>query len=261
MTGDAAITLVILGATVLLLVTEWIPPGVTGLCAIAALTLTGVLPERDAFAGLTNAAVITVASMYVISAAVVRTGAAALMADQLMRYGQGSPWRAYQLLLLGTMLLSGFVNNTPLILIFLPLVLGLAGRMKEAPSRLLIPVSFVSILGGSATLIGTSTNLIVASSLKDASGGTLQLGMFDFARLGVVLAVAGGALVVLLRKRLLPERPSLDLQTQKGVAVEYVTEILVIEGDSFCRAHVGRDRGGRGPRSRREDPAGGGAER
>lgn len=229
MTSDAAFTLIVLGVTVLLLVTEWIPPGVTGLCAIVALIATGVLSSQQAFSGLTNSAVITVASMYVLSAAVARTGAAALMADRLTRPGRGSPRRAYQLLLLATMLLSGFVNNTPLILIFLPLVLGLAGRMEEAPSRLLIPLSFVSILGGSATLIGTSTNLIVAASLADASGGTQTLGMFDFARLGVVLAVAGGAVVVLLRKRLLPERPSLGLLTQRGVAVEYVTEVSVLE--------------------------------
>jgi len=229
MTTDAALTLVILGASVLLLITEWVPPGVTGLCAIVALILGGVLPTREAFSGLTNPAVITVASMYVLSAAVVRTGVAASVADRLARPGRASPQRAYVLLLVATMLLSGFVNNTPLILIFLPLVLGLARRMGEPPSRLLIPLSFVSILGGSATLIGTSTNLIVASSLRDASGGRFELGMFDFARLGVVLALAGGALVFALRRRLLPERPSLGLLTQKGVAAEYVTEITVLE--------------------------------
>ena len=229
MTSDAALTLVILAATVLLLITEWVPPGVTGLCAILALILTGVLPADDAFAGFTNAAVITVASMYVLSAAVVRTGAAASMANRLASPGKESPQRAYGLLLLATMLLSGFVNNTPLILIFLPLVLGLARRMGEAPSRLLIPLSFVSILGGSATLIGTSTNLIVASSLREVSGGTLELKMFDFARLGVVLALVGGVLVVAFRRKLLPERPSLGLLTQKGVAVEYVTEVTVLE--------------------------------
>jgi len=227
--SDAALTLLVLGVTVLLLVTEWLPPGVTGLCAIVASILTGILEPSQAFAGLTNPAVITVASMYVLSAAVVRTGGTAALANRLVRPG-GSPLRAYGLLLLATMLLSGFVNNTPLILIFVPLVLGLAGRMGEPSSRLLIPLSFVSILGGSATLIGTSTNLIVASSLEEASRGTLHLGMFDFARLGVVLAVAGGILVVTLRRRLLPERPSLDLLTQKGVAVEYVTEVRVLAG-------------------------------
>lgn len=237
MSGDAVLTLLILAATVLLLITEWLPPGATGLCALVALTLTGVLSASEAFAGLTNPAVITVASMYVISAAVERTGAAAATANLLTR--GASPMRAYLLLLVATMVLSGFVNNTPLLLIFLPLALGLATRLGEAPSRLLIPLSFVSILGGSATLIGTSTNLIVASSLAEASGGALEVGMFSFARLGVVLALAGFALVVVFRKRLLPVRPSLGLLTQRAVAVEYMTEVTVVTGDRLVGRTLG----------------------
>jgi di/tricarboxylate transporter len=239
MTLDAALTLAILGPTILLLITEWVPPGVTGLCAIVALILAGVLPAHEALAGLTNPAVITVASMYVISAAVVRTGAAATVVNRLTRPGRVSPQRAFLLVLLATMLLSGFVNNTPLILILLPLVIGLAGRMNEAPSRLLIPLSFVSILGGSATLIGTSTNLIVASSLREVSGGAFELGMFDFTRLGVVLALVGGVLVIALRRRLLPERPTLGLLTRQGVAVEYVTEVSVRDNDGLAGRNLG----------------------
>lgn len=239
MTMDAALTLAILGATILLLVAEWIPPGVTGLCAMVALILCGVLPAADAFAGLTNSAVITVGSMFVISAAVDRTGAAAALVNRLARPGSMSPQRAFLFVLVATMVLSGFMNNTPLILILLPLVIGLAGRMNEAPSRLLIPLSFVSILGGSATLIGTSTNLIVASSLRDVSGGALELGMFDFTRLGVIIALACGALVIALRRRLLPERPHLELLSRKGLAVEYVTEVAVLEGDPFAGRSLG----------------------
>jgi len=231
---DAAITLLLLVVVTALLIREVVPPGVTGLCAMAALALTGVLSEEQAFAGLTDGAVITVASMYVISAAVVRTGALTTLADRLARGEGGGPRRAFLLLLLATMLLSGFVNNTPLLLMFLPLALGLASQLKEAPSRLLIPLSFASILGGSTTLIGTSTNLIVASSAREASGGAIELSMFEFSRLGIVLALVGGAVIVLLRRRLLPERPSLGLLTQKGIAVEYVTEVQVVEGGELA---------------------------
>ncbi len=226
MQADAILTLVILACMFVLLVTEWCPPGVTGLLTIAALVTTNVLPSREAFAGLMNPAVITVGCMYVLSAAVTRTGAAALVADRIAdSKSRSSPLSAYYGILAITMLLSGFVNNTPLVVIFLPLVLGLAHRVGEAPSRLLIPLSFVSILGGACTLIGTSTNLVVAASLFEVSGGQLELGMFDFAPLGVILALSGGALIVVFRKQLLPVRTSLELPTQKGLALEYMTEL------------------------------------
>lgn len=232
MEANAIITLVVLACMVVLLITEWVPPGVTGLLTIAALAASHVLDSRDAFSGLRNPAVITVGCMYVLSAAVARTGAAAQLADRIAKTRTGgNPLNAYLGILAVTMLLSGFVNNTPLVVIFLPLVLGLAHRMGEAPSRLLIPLSFVSILGGACTLIGTSTNLVVAASLYEVSQGKLELGMFDFAPLGVILAVTGGALIVIFRKRLLPIRSSLELPTQKGLAVEYMTE-LEIHGDS-----------------------------
>ncbi len=224
MTLAAAITLVLLVCAIVLLVTEWVPAGVTGLLLIAALAVTGVLPAAAAFGGLTNSAVLTVACMYVVSAGVDRTGAAALVANRIAAAG-ARPLTVYHALLGLTLLLSGFVNNTPLVLIFMPMILGLADRIGEPPSRLLMPLSFVSILGGMCTMIGTSTNLIVASSLADASKGALRLGMFDFAWAGVILAIAGTALVLALRRRLLPIRGSLGLRTQKGMAVEYLTEI------------------------------------
>jgi len=233
MSAEALYTLLILAGTLVLLVTDRVPGGVAGLLAIAALAVTGVLPASGALSGLTNSAVVTVACMYVLSAAVDRTGAAAMVANLVAGRGAGSPLRAYYGLLALTMLLSGFVNNTPLVLIFMPLVLGLASRVGEPPSRMLIPLSFVSILGGSCTLIGTSTNLIVASSLKEVSGGELEIGMFTFAPLGVVLALAGGAIVVGLRRRLLPERASLGLLTRKGVAVEYMTELELGQGSAL----------------------------
>ncbi|MFT5290826.1 MAG: di/tricarboxylate transporter, partial [Planctomycetota bacterium] len=232
MESDAIITLVVLGCMVVLLLTEWIPPGVTGLLTIAALAATNVLPSRDAFSGLSNPAVVTVGCMYVLSAAVSRTGAAALVADRIADSKRGgTPLGAYYGILAITMLLSGFVNNTPLVVIFLPLVLGLAHRTGEAPSRMLIPLSFVSILGGACTLIGTSTNLVVAASLFEVSGGEMEIGMFDFAPLGVILALSGGLLIVVFRKRMLPVRTSLDLPTRQGLAVEYMTE-LEIHDDS-----------------------------
>ncbi len=226
MNVDQMWTLGIVLGVLILLVTEWVPPGIAGLLAIVSLAITGVLPTDDAFRGLTNSAVLTVGCMFVLSAGISQTGAAAAAANRIAATGLG-PKATYVALLILTMILSGFVNNTPLVLIVIPLVLGLANRAQEAPSRLLLPLSYVSILGGMCTLIGTSTNLIVASTLEEVSDGAMQISMFDFSRLGVILAVVGVVLVLVLRRRLLPERASLDLRTHRGVAVEYMTEIEV----------------------------------
>ncbi len=225
MDPPSVFTLVILAGVLLLLFTEWVPPGVTGLLAIVALVVSGVLSSASAFAGFTNGAVITVGCMYVLSAGITRTGAAALLANKIAARADRHPHRTYVALLLVAMVMSAFVNNTPLVLVFLPLVLGLAAHLGEPPSRLLIPLSFVSILGGMCTLIGTSTNLIVASSLADVSGGAYQLEMFDFARVGVPIAIACAFLMLVLRRFLLPDRPSLGASTTPGVGVEYLTEI------------------------------------
>jgi di/tricarboxylate transporter len=226
MNADQIWTLVILIAVLVLLVTEWVPAGITGLIAIVSLALTGVLPTAEAFRGLTNSAVLTVGCMFVISAGIAQTGAAAAAANRITATGL-KPYQTYIALLLLTMVLSGFVNNTPLVLIVMPLILGLSNRMGEPPSRLLIPLSYLSILGGMCTLIGTSTNLITASSLLEVSGGKMAIGMFEFAKLGGILAVVGAGVFLLLRRRLLPERASLGLLTRRGVALEYMTELHV----------------------------------
>lgn len=226
---DAIGTVVILVGVLVLLITEWVPPGITGLITILVLALTGIVPSADAFSALTNDAIVTIACMYVVSTGIARTGAAAAIANRIADRG-GSALTTYHALLLVTLVFSAFVNNTPLVLIFMPLVLGLASRMGEAPSRLLIPLSFLSILGGMCTLIGTSTNLIVASSLQEASKGALHIDMFDFSRLGVVLAFSGALLVLVFRRKLLPIRPSLGILTRQGVAVEYMTEVEIGEG-------------------------------
>ncbi|MCB1281946.1 MAG: SLC13 family permease, partial [Salinibacterium sp.] len=131
--------------------------------------------------------------------------------------------------------LSAFMNNTPLVLIFLPLFLGLAQRMDVAPSKLLIPLSFVSIMGGMCTKIGTSTNIVVSSALE----GQLELGLFDFTPVGIILAVVGIAFLILLGDRFLPSRPSLGLSTSGGLAAEYMTELEIRPGSPVVGKSIG----------------------
>lgn len=222
-------SLVVLVVGLVVLIAEWLPTGITGLLMILALVLPGVLTPEEALSGLVDPAVVAVAGMLVISAGIQRTGAITYVAN-LFTGGERSPTAAYTGLLLVVLVLSAFVNNTPIVLVFLPVVLGLTERMGEPPSKLLIPLSFVSILGGMCTLVGTSTNLVVAGALAKVSEGKHQIGMFDFTRAGAVLAIAGVAFILLFRKRLLPKRVSLALLSGKGIATEYMTEIEVPPG-------------------------------
>ena len=230
MTYEALCALLILIGGLVLLIAEWLPTGVTGAIMLAALALTGTLTPDAAFESLIDPAVIAIAGMFVISAGIERTGAIHYVADRFTRAGKQNSARSYIAMLLVVMVLSAFMNNTPLVLLFLPVVLGLANRTGEAPSRMLIPLSFVSILGGMCTLVGTSTNLVVRGALMKSSDGALDVTMFSFARLGVILAVAGFAYILLFRKRLLPQRVSLGLLSGKGIASEYMTEIEIPPG-------------------------------
>ncbi|MCA8974338.1 MAG: SLC13 family permease [Planctomycetes bacterium] len=238
MTLAAAWSLAVLVIGLIVLIGEWLPTGVTGLLMILALAVPGTLTPEQALSGLVDPAVIAVAGMLVISAGIQRTGAIGYVANVFMGKGR-NPAASYVVLLLVVLVLSAFLNNTPIVLVFLPVVLGLSGRMNEPPSRLLIPLSFVSILGGMCTLLGTSTNLVIAGALVKVSGGQHHLGMFDFTRLGVVLAAVGTVFILLFRRRLLPKRVSLALLPGKGIATEYMTEIEVPAGSRSVGRTVG----------------------
>ncbi|MEZ6196887.1 MAG: SLC13 family permease [Planctomycetota bacterium] len=236
MPADQIWVLTTLTAALVLLVTERLPAGITGLLSIAAVALgEAFLPEpliasRQPFIGLIDKAVVAVGAMFVIAAGVQRTGAVGLATDLMTRGKALGTLRHYYATLVVVMVASAFMNNTPLVLIFMPVVLGIARRIGEAPSRMLIPLSFISIMGGMCTLVGTSTNIIVASSVQSASHGAVDLGMFDFLPLGAILAVAGTAYLVLARKKLLPERPTMELGPSSGLAAEYMTQVVVGEG-------------------------------
>ncbi len=229
MTTEQAYILALLIGAVILFLVEVIPTGVTGLLLVLALALGElampgrIAPDHAAFNGLVHGAVIAVGAMFVISAGITRTGAVGFITDILLPRVGDRPARQYLAFLLVVAVLSAFMNNTPLVLIFMPLFIGLADRWDKPPSQLLIPLSFVSILGGMCTRIGTSTNIVVAGSVEEF----LDLGMFEFGKVGVVLAVAGFAFIYFFGRRFLPDRPTLGLASSGALATEYLTELVV----------------------------------
>jgi di/tricarboxylate transporter len=180
---------IILLIAVTLLVTEMVPVDVTAFGIIVVLTVSGILTPAEAVAGFASPAVLTVAAMFMISRGMIRAGAVGFLGQYLLKLSKGSPVLAMALILGVVGIASAFINNTPIVVLFIPIVLSITCKLGLSPSKYLIPISYISILGGTCTLIGTSTNIIV-SDLSTAHG-TGAISMFELAGLGVPIALIG----------------------------------------------------------------------
>jgi di/tricarboxylate transporter len=200
---------VILVVTLVLLVTQWIRIELTALVLIAMLGLSGTLSPADALAGFSNPAMLTVAAMLVLSAGLERAGVVDYVGKAIARRASRGTTVLLLFLAVPTAVFSAFMNNTAIVALMIPVALTMARLRRLPASKLLLPISYLSILAGTCTLIGTSTNILVDSLYRQAGGP--GFGMFEFSALGVVYLAVGGAYVVLFLPRLLPKRTSLGM--------------------------------------------------
>ncbi|MBK9387003.1 MAG: SLC13 family permease [Planctomycetes bacterium] len=205
---------------------------VVGLLALVAVVLSGLVPLEVAVSGFANEALLTVAAMFVLSAALVRTGGADVLARLLGKLARGSELRLLAASLLLVMPLSAFVNNTPIVAVMIPVVLGLCREMGAAPSRLLMPISFASQLGGTLTLIGTSTNLLVAGLVVDL--GLPALGLFDISLPAGALLLVGALYLLTIGRWLCPERRSAADLVQRYELRDYLATLVVPAGSALA---------------------------
>ena len=204
MGADAIITLVVIGVALWLFVTEYYTVDVVALGIICALVLTGVISPREGVSGFANPATVTIASLFVISDAVIQSGLIRKMAPlfgRLLSFGRVRAIPGMSVLIGG---LSAFINNTPIVATFIPVVSSAAERNGYPPSRYLIPLSYVAIFGGTCTLIGTSTNLLVSGIAEEA--GETGFSMFQFLPMGLVFVFAGTLYLSFLGRKLVAER-------------------------------------------------------
>ncbi|HVM45237.1 MAG TPA: SLC13 family permease, partial [Candidatus Thermoplasmatota archaeon] len=185
-------------------VTEKIGPDLVALLVLVALTLTGILTPEEAISGFASTATLTVLAMFVLSAAVVRTGVVTMLANRLHKVAGQGEWKLILVLGIVGGLASAFMNNTAVVAILIPVVIALAVEIRRAPSRFLIPLSYAAQMGGVLTLIGTSTN-ILASEIS-ARSGHRPLEMFEFTATGALILLVGLAYLLLIAPRLLPHR-------------------------------------------------------
>ncbi len=192
---------------VIAMVREWFSPDVLALYAFSMLLLTGILESGEAFDVFSNQAPLTVAAMFILSAAIQETGSVNSL-GHWMGKAFGSDIRlvlCVMMLLVGVW--SAFMNNTPVVAIMMPILLSFCRSHKIAPSKLLIPLSYAAVMGGCCTLIGTSTNILVSGIAYDY--GYKPLGMFDLAWIGLPILLIGTAYMVFVGRWLLPERQSI----------------------------------------------------
>lgn len=199
------LTLVIIAIGIFLFVKEYFTVDVTAILIMTLFIVTGVLAPEEGFTGFTNAATITVACMFVLSAGLFRTGLLDPLIRVLIRLGRWHFLAALVALMVFAAALSAFINDTAVVALLMPAALRLAERTGVAPGKLLMPLSFAALLGGVCTLIGTSTNILVSGIAQ--SKGFEPLGMFEFAPAAIWLTAAGVAYMLTLGLWILPKRP------------------------------------------------------
>jgi len=222
---DQLLLIAVIFLSTALYVTNWLPTEITALGTIVALMATGLLEPGDALSGFSSTATITVGAMFILSAGLMRTGALEMVTLSLGRFAQGSARRLLLLLALVEIPASAFMNNTPVVVMMIPVVVSLCRQYNLRPSKFLLPVSYFAVLGGTVTLLGTSTNILV-SDLYHKAGGP-GLGLFDFTALGLVYAVVGGGFLVLFGHRLLPDGSPLATLAHLHTHATYLTEMVV----------------------------------
>lgn len=198
------IVLVILTLVTLLLVTEWVPMEATGLLALGAVAVTGLVEPHEAVAGFSNPAVVTIWAVFILSGGLSRTGVASRLGRHVLHLAGRQEWRIVAVVMLSAGAVSSVMNNVAVVALMLPVVMDLARQTGQPPSRLLMPLAFGTTLGGLTTLLGNSPNLLAAEALRGSSAGPLQL--FDFAPAGLVALLAGVMFMVLVGRHLLPRR-------------------------------------------------------
>ncbi len=200
------------------------PDVVVGI-AVAILLISSLLSPADVLGILSNSAPITIACMFVLSAALERTGCVEALGKWLSRMGGGSPLRTLFSLMLTAMVLSTFINNTPVVAILTPVAVTLAAQVGSKASKMLIPLSYATILGGTMTMIGTSTNILVDGVAREQ--GMAPFGMFEIFLPGLIMSAIGLAFIMLVGHRLLPDRESLSKQLRPDQSRPFMTELLV----------------------------------
>jgi di/tricarboxylate transporter len=234
MTPEIIFMLVLMGLALVAFIREMFPLEVTALAVLAILVATRTIEIHDALSGFSSTAAVTVGSLFVLSRALTKTGLLETVADRAGRAARNKPWTMIVVLLVAVCAGSGVLNNTAVVALSIPLVLKLCRQLQLSPSKVLLPLSYASILGGTLTLVGTSTNLLVNSIIVDS--GREPLRMFEFTAMGGIVAAIGLVYIVAAARPMLAARAAAGDLTGKYRVEGFLTE-LKVEADSKMVGH------------------------
>lgn len=226
MTFEVIIVFITLALMLTALATDKMRPGMILFSAVVVFLCTGILSPKELLAGFSNKGMITVALLFLVSEGIRQSGALTQFIKKLLPQEKTSVLKAQLRILPTITVISAFLNNTPVVVIFAPIIKRWANYLKLPATYFLIPLSYATILGGICTLIGTSTNLVVHSMIEDA--GMKGFGMFELGKVGIFIALAGIIYLLLFSTRLLPaDRPENLSEDDKKPSTYHLVEAIL----------------------------------
>lgn len=215
----------ILLLTLYLLITEKISVDLTAIGIMVLLVVSRILTPKEAVLGFANPAVITVGAMFIVSKGMMRTGGLEFLGRRIVKIARSNINIALAVILFTVAVASAFINNTPVVILFIPVVMAMCCDLGLSPSKFLIPLSYASILAGTCTLIGTSTNIIISDLSNDFGYGVLS--MFELSLIGVPIALLGVVFLLIAAPRLLPNLSNPICQLQDSEHRKYLAELRI----------------------------------
>jgi di/tricarboxylate transporter len=238
MSFEILLVLVVAGCAAFLFATEKLPVDLIAMLTMATLLILGIVSPAEGISGFSNHATVTVAAMFIISAGLFKTGAVSYLGNITTLVFKKSYWLGLLTVMIAVGFFSAFINNTPVVAIFIPILLGVANEIKVSASKLLMPMSFASMFGGVCTLIGTSTNILVSSIAEKE--GQPPFSMFEIAPLGLIVFAVGIVYMLLIGVRLIPDRRTEGDLIESFNLQEYIAEVVLLR-DAASIGHTIKD--------------------
>ncbi|MDQ3180651.1 MAG: SLC13 family permease, partial [Acidobacteriota bacterium] len=226
MSTEIAITLGLLLVALVLFGTEKLPVDIVGIILVIGLVVTGVLTVNEGVAGFGDNIIVTIAGLFVLTGGLIKTGLVDLIGRRLYRIAGNNEFLLTALIMGVAAVSASVLKNTTTTAMFVPIVIGLAHRAKISSSKLLMPLAFGAILGGSCTLIGTSTNLAVSGAIQRY--GMEPYSMFELTKVGIVTVAVGMIYMLFVGRKLLPNHGGEESLTDQYSIREYISEVLVL---------------------------------